>query len=683
MTDHPDETATDLPQTCPTQDELVVQIQESDQSDSGPNKELRRNIELYSKYGPVFRSLFQTVAGALYVPIIVVFIAIQLGPYFELTSLRGAITRGLWYWWQPLLACLVLARALRTDGLAQRYFSWSPILCAGLLKSINVMIWIWLPLRFFYISLETFDGSTGIEEPFPGQWSDSLGRLLFILAMVAIAIALWSTARSLHKWMSDSNQSTPSIKAFRKFLFWFLPMLPASLAALSAFGFHFTATEMSWSMLWTVILMIGISMVGGLISRLMLIAQFGIKLRQLSLNGRGEINSEESIDISGISTQVNRLLRATALVTMVIVCWQFWAGVLPVFNYLDQWQLPWSSINSDGVMIPTTVRHLLLAIGVLAITFILSRNLPGLLEITLLDRLPLDRGGRYAICFVVRNLVGLVGMILAFQIAGFTWTSVQFMAGGLMIGLGFGLQEIFSNVISGIIILIERPIRVGDVVTVNGVTGTVTRMQLRATTIKDWDFRELVVPNKKFITEEVMNWTLTDRRSRIVLKLGVAYGSDTNLVHDTLIEIANRHPLVQSEPPPDAFFKEFGDSTLNFDLRVFIPSRQIFAQVQHELNMAIEAEFKAKEIEIAFPQQDIYIKNLSELPVPGPGPNLGQPGSDRSPVEQGSTSATTGKDKITGDSSTAQRDNSSSDSVEKQMRGKPNGVLPTHSRKAS
>jgi hypothetical protein len=99
--------------------------------------------------------------------------------------------------------------------------------------------------------------------------------------------------------------------------------------------------------------------------------------------------------------------------------------------------------------------------------------------------------------------------------------------------------------------------------------------------------------------------------------------------------------------------------------------------------MAIEAEFKAKEIEIAFPQQDIYIKNLSELPVPGPGPNLGQPGSDRSPVEQGSTSATTGKDKITGDSSTAQRDNSSSDSVEKQMRGKPNGVLPTHSRKAS
>ena len=112
-----------------------------------------------------------------------------------------------------------------------------------------------------------------------------------------------------------------------------------------------------------------------------------------------------------------------------------------------------------------------------------------------------------------------------------------------------------------------------------------------------------------------MNWTLTDRRSRIVLKVGVAYGSDTQLVHDTLMTVARRHPLVQTEPSPDVFFKEFGDSTLNFDLRVFIPSRDIFARVQHELNVAIEAEFRQKEIEIAFPQREIYIKNLDAQSV--------------------------------------------------------------------
>ena len=146
-------------------------------------------------------------------------------------------------------------------------------------------------------------------------------------------------------------------------------------------------------------------------------------------------------------------------------------------------------------------------------------------------------------------------------------------------------------------------------------TGTVTSMQLRATTIKDLDFRELIVPNKKFITEDVMNWTLTDRRSRIVLNVGVAYGSDTQLVQESLMKVATRHPLVQSEPPPDVFFNEFGDSTLNFQLRVFIPSREIFAKVKHELNMQVDAEFRAKGIEIAFPQQDIYIKNLKDLPA--------------------------------------------------------------------
>ena len=198
---------------------------------------------------------------------------------------------------------------------------------------------------------------------------------------------------------------------------------------------------------------------------------------------------------------------------MILVGWHFFADVLPVIDYLDDWQLPWASTDAEGVKELITLRHALIAFGLAIITLILSRNLPGLLEITLLDRLPLDRGGRYAISFILRYFVGVVGLITACQIIGFNWPSVQWLAAGLTVGLGFGLQEIFSNVISGIIILIERPIRLGDVVTVNGVTGTVTRIQLRATTIKDFDFRELIVPNKRFITDDIMNWTLTDRRS--------------------------------------------------------------------------------------------------------------------------------------------------------------------------
>ena len=557
-----------------TRDEVAAQIHESNQGDSGPNETLRQNIGLFSRYAPIFRSLGHTLIGAFHFPAFIAFIAYQLRPAYELNLLQGAVTRGLWTLCLPLFGCLALARALRPGGLAERHFGWAPNLCEGLLKTLNAMIWIWLPLRFFYTGLETLEG---------GKWNDSLGRILFVMAMIGFSIGLWRTANSLRRWIYSSEHSSPWIDNFRSFLFWFLPLMPASLAAMSALGYHFTAVQMSWRVMWTVILMIGISMIGGLISRLLLVAQFGIKLRQLARDDDGEINPDESIDISEISAQVNRLLRATALVAMVVVGWQFWANVVPAINYLDEWRL-WSLVGTDGVKIPINLRHLLMAMGVVVITFVLSRNLPGLLEITLLDRLPLDRGGRYAISFVVRYLVGIIGLLAACQIVGFTWSNVQWLAAGLTVGLGFGLQEIFANVVSGIIILIERPVRVGDVVSVNGTTGTVTRMQLRATTIKDLDFRELIVPNKKFITEDVMNWTLTDRRSRIILEIGVAYGSDTELVQSTLLKVADRHPLVQTEPHPDVFFKEFGESTLNFQLRVFIPSREIYAKVQHECN---------------------------------------------------------------------------------------------------
>lgn len=607
----------------PTREELVDQIKNSEVSDSGPSEALRQNIERFSKYGPVFKSLSHAIFGALFAPAVVAFMVVLLSPAYELSVLRGAVTRGLYTLCLPLLASLVLVRALQKNGLAERHFGWPPVLCQGLLKSLSVMVWVWLPLRFVYTGLETFAG---------GKWNDSLGRQLFILSMIAFTIGLGLTAKSILRWLANFKSEHRLLSSFRTLTVWFLPLMPATLAVMSALGYHFTAVEMSWRAMWTVLSMLGLAMLGGLVARLLLIAQFGIKLRELERNENGEISSEEAIDIGAISEQVLHLIRATALVGMVVVGWQIWANVLPAVHLLDEWKL-WHSATSkvDGVKDWITFRHLLIAIGVLVITFVLSRNLPGLLEITLLDRLPLDRGGRYAISFIVKYLVVVFGMLTAFEIAGFSWTSVQWLAAGLTVGLGFGLQEIFANVISGIIILIERPIRVGDVVTVNNVTGTVTQMQLRATTIKDMDFRELIVPNKKFITEDVMNWTLTDRRSRIVLNIGVAYGSDTHLVQETLLKVANRHPLVQSEPSPDVFFNEFGDSTLNFQLRVFIPSREVFAKVQHELNMAVDAAFRAKKIQIAFPQQDIYIKNLKDLPLPNSNPPKGPGG--KSPFE--------------------------------------------------
>lgn len=409
------------------------------------------------------------------------------------------------------------------------------------------------------------------------------------------------------------NATEPWTAFARRFAIFCIPFVTLSLAALSIAGYHFTAFQMSNRAFWSILAMLAIAISAGFISRLLLTTQFRVKLRQLSRTEEGHISEDESINIKEISYQVNRLVSVTALMAMIVAGWQIWSTVSPTISYLDSIEC-WKSAQLDSMGNPkiVTPREILIGLGILAMSMVLSRNLPGLLEITLLNRLPLDKGGRYAISFVVRYLVGVIGLLCAFQVIGFSWSSVQWLAAGLTVGLGFGLQEIFANLISGLIILIERPVRVGDMVTVNGTTGTVCRMQLRATTIRDLDHCELIVPNKKFITEDVMNWTLSDSDYRAILAVGVAYGSDTKLVHQTLLEVARRHQLVQRTPAPEVLFKSFGDSTLDFELRVVIPGRQYLARVLHELNMAIDDAFRAKDIEVAFPQREITIRNAAE-----------------------------------------------------------------------
>lgn len=574
---------------------------------------LAENIDAFSKYGPTIKSTIFDVLQALFVPGVLAFLCWELWPSYDLSTLQGAILRSLTLLVPALALCFALANLLRAGGTAERYFGWSPTLCNGILKTLHNLIWINLPLKFIYVALETYQS---------GVWNDSLGRLLFIFSMVALSYALWRTSSCVNRWRHEVTNGDKTWSAMiRKLSLLLVTLTPIVLAVMSAFGFHFTTVELSWRTVWTILLSIGIALTTGLISRLLLITQFRIKLRQLERDEDGEIGEDETIDIVAISTQVNRLLRATSIVVLVIVGWQIWAQVLPAINYLDEYHLWHSAIaNEDNVRPWITLRHLLMAGGLVMITTVLSRNLPGLMEITFLDRMPLDKGGRYAISFVLRYVVVMVGILLALQIIGFSWNKVQWLAAGLTVGLGFGLQEIFANLISGIIILIERPVRVGDLVTVNGVTGTVTRMQLRATTLKDIDYREYIVPNKRFITEDVMNWTLTDHLSRLILPIGIAYGSDTEKAQQVLLRVARRHPLVLNDPKPEVSFRNFGASTLDFELRVVIPNRDHYLRTTHELNMAIEKAFREANIEIAFPQQDVHIRSFDGNPAfPGSG----------------------------------------------------------------
>ena len=210
----------------------------------------------------------------------------------------------------------------------------------------------------------------------------------------------------------------------------------------------------------------------------------------------------------------------------------------------------------------------------------------------------------------MKRVLVLGSMLMACRAIGLTWGSIQWLAAAMTVGLGFGLQEIFANLVSGLIILFERPIRVGDLVTVGGVSGRVTRMQIRATTVTDFDRRELIVPNKKFITEDVMNWTLTDDVNRIVIEVGVAYGSDVALAKELLLSVADAHPLVMAEPEPIATFDRFADSSLNLTLRCFLPNLENRLHTIHELHEAINREFAKANVEIAFPQQDLHVRSI-------------------------------------------------------------------------
>ena len=186
----------------------------------------------------------------------------------------------------------------------------------------------------------------------------------------------------------------------------------------------------------------------------------------------------------------------------------------------------------------------------------------------------------------------------------------------LGVGIGFGLQEIVANFISGLILLFERPIRVGDAVTIGDVSGTVSKIRIRATFITTWDRKELIVPNKEFVTGRLVNWTLSDTVVRVLVPVGIAYGSDTQKAKDLMLEIAKENDKVLDDPPPSVLFMGFGSSSLDFELRAFT-KMDTYLALRDELHMAVDRAFREAGIVIAFPQHDIHVHSVEEaLPIP-------------------------------------------------------------------
>jgi potassium efflux system protein len=205
--------------------------------------------------------------------------------------------------------------------------------------------------------------------------------------------------------------------------------------------------------------------------------------------------------------------------------------------------------------------------------------------------------------------------VLVFQTLGADWSQLQWLAAALSVGIGFGLQEIVANFISGIIILFERPIRIGDVITVGDTDGEVIRIRSRATAIRNWDGKELLVPNKEFITNRLLNWSLSDQTTRIILSIGIAYGSNVRQAMQLLQEAARENRNVLDDPAPSVIFESFGDNSLGLLLRAFVDSVDLRYPTLSALNEAINDKFNAAGIVIAFPQRDLHLDTVRPLQV--------------------------------------------------------------------
>lgn len=227
----------------------------------------------------------------------------------------------------------------------------------------------------------------------------------------------------------------------------------------------------------------------------------------------------------------------------------------------------------------------------------------------LLSKSRVDLGVRHAIGTIVRYIVVALGSIIILQTAGIDLSALTVVFGALGVGVGFGLQSITNNFVSGIILLLERPIKVGDRIEVGDVHGDVVNISPRATTIVTNDNIAIIVPNADFISSKVVNWSYTNRDVRFNFPIGVAYGSEPEKVRRVLLEVARAHRGVLKEPGPSVLFSEFGDSSLNFLLQVWTRDFSTIPRVlRSELYFAISQAFKDHEIEIPFPQRDLHIK---------------------------------------------------------------------------
>nr|MBF0683719.1 mechanosensitive ion channel [Pseudomonas sp.] len=446
-----------------------------------------------------------------------------------------------------------------------------------------------------------------IAEHQPANLVDDVLGIAVILT--CYALMSWRLTRLLLK--GPASQNAPPVRRFIGLLFSALPLV---LIVVVGMGYYYTALKLTGRLVDTLYLLMAWVVIEATLIRGLTVAarrlayQRAMARREAEAeDGSDEITEEPTLDIEQVNQQSLRLTRLAMFGLFFLGLYWVWADLISVVSYLDNVTL-YEFVSGDATS-AITLNSLLGALLTIAITFALARNLPGLLEVTVLSRLQLAPGSAYAIGTLLSYTLVGTGIVSMLSTLGVSWDKLQWLVAALSVGLGFGLQEIFANFVSGLIILFEKPVRIGDVVTIGNLSGTVSRIRIRATTITDFDHKEIIVPNKTFVTDQLVNWSLSDTVTRVTIRIGVEFGSDLEQVRELLFQAARENPRVLKEPEPQVFFLNFGESRLEHELRLHVRDLGDRNPVIDEINRRLDAEFRERGIVIAFRQLDVHLKN--------------------------------------------------------------------------
>ncbi len=566
------------------------------------------------------RALFYNLILVLPLPLLFSYVGWFLSRDVQVDDFTKSIGEGLQGSALTLFFLQFFYRLFAVDGIARKHFQWQETSVSSLRIQIGWIRLIAVPAMFIISSTSTSKFSIH---------SDSIGRLALIAIMIAMVIFSARVLKPSTGLMKNYINNHPDgwIAKLRYVLYFSIISIPLVIIGFAVSGYYLSALELQQKLIislrlifLTIIIHAMVIRWLTLVNRQLAIANARQKRKAAAITEKHLTGSEDSvlpvdeqqIDIPKINAQTIKMLNVFIGFTLIIGFWMTWKNILPAFSFLEKivlWQ-HLANIDNQESYQPITPVNLLLAGLYIFIVVVSIRNFSGVMELLVFRRMSIETGGRYAVNQLAKYLLFSIGFICVANELGGSWSEVQWLVAALSVGLGFGLQEIFANMVSGIILLFERPIRVGDTVTIGDVSGKVSRIKIRATTLIDWDQKELIVPNKTFITNQLVNWTLSDSITRLVIPVGIAYGSNVELAHKVMIDTIKAMPLVLDEPEPSVLFLGFGDSSLDFSIRIFVSELANRLPVTHDLHLCLEKAFREHKIEIPFPQRDIHVRSI-------------------------------------------------------------------------